>query len=150
MKTVTRQVNTYDGTWVVEISDGGIDYCNPGALSPKYPGEFVEYDNPIEAVEAAISIAKAWQKDCPDKKILIDTGATGGCVMFFDGQEQNEKTFAALRKWAEGLLDAMPRCAQCGETIFGHPITLTDYEDLKFCDEQCAERFWEVVLGFGG
>lgn len=143
MKTVTRQVNTYDGTWAVEISDGGIAYCNPGALSPKYPGEFEEYDNPVEAVEAAIRIAQAWQKDCSDKEILIDHGATGGFTIFFDGKEQNEETFAELRKWAKGLLDAMPKCDRCGEPIFRSPITLIDYDGLKFCDEQCAEHFWE-------
>ena len=63
MHTVTRQVNTFEGTKVVEISQGGIDYCNPGALSKRYPGEFEEFANPVEAVEAAILIAQQWQKD---------------------------------------------------------------------------------------
>lgn len=142
-KTVTRQVNTFEGTKVVEISDGGIDYSNPGALARKYPGELEEYADPVEAVEAAIRIAQQWQKDCPDDEILIDHGATGGFTMFFDGQEQNEETFAELRKWAKGLRDAMPKCDRCGEIITGRPVKLLDYDDCQFCCEYCAERFWE-------
>ena len=43
MYTVTRQCQWPDGDNVVEVSVGGIDYCNPDALSPKYAGEFEEY-----------------------------------------------------------------------------------------------------------
>jgi len=39
MYTVTRQIQWPDGTPVVEVSEGDINYTNPDALKEKYPGE---------------------------------------------------------------------------------------------------------------
>ena len=100
MHTVTRQLNTYTGEKVVEISQGSMDYSNPGAYCKKYAGELEEYESACEAVEAAIRIAEAWQKDEPDTEILIDHGATGGMTMFFEGQELSGEIFEGLREWA--------------------------------------------------
>jgi len=145
MWTVTRQSQWPDGGQVVEISSGGIDYTNPGALAAKYPGEMEEYADPREAVEAAIKIAEAWKADAPDKDILIDHGATGGMTMPFDGMELGEETSRELREWAEGRWEAVAKCDQCGEAIRGNPTTLIDYgDDWQFCGEHCAERWWEA------
>ena len=81
--TVTRQLQFPNGTPVVEVSLGGIDYTNPDALSEKYPGEFEEFNNPVEAVEAAIGICRAWRKD-GTPKARIGIGYTGGATMPFE------------------------------------------------------------------
>ena len=96
MYIVTRQCQWPTGELVVEISTGGWDYINPDALVEKYPGEFVEFNDPREAVEAAIAIAKAWQKDEPGKNIGIAAGCTGGYTMPFEPQSIEE-----LKRWAD-------------------------------------------------
>ncbi len=93
--TVTRQLQWPEGTPVVEISAGGRDYTNPDALSPCYPGEFEIFDDPVEAVETAISICRAWRKD-GKKEARIGHGATGGMTLPFDSC-----TFEEARLWAK-------------------------------------------------
>ena len=93
--TVTRQLQWPEGTPVVEVSSGGIDYTNPDALSPRYPGEFETYADPVEAVEAAILICRAWRKDSR-KDAKVGYGATGGMTLPFD-----PSTFQEARQWAK-------------------------------------------------
>lgn len=135
MWTVTRQHQWPDGGYVVEISSGNFNYCNPGVL-----GKYAEYANPVEAVEAAIEIAKAWKKDTK-KNIMIGRGATGGYTNPFDGQPLTKKVFAEFRAWAEKRLEALPKCEKCEEPILGTPITLYDFDDYQFCREYCAEEW---------
>lgn len=135
--TVTRQVQ-FGGNDCVEISRGGLDYANPDMLVPKYKGEGETYDNPVEAVEIAIEIAKKWQEECPDRCILIDHGATGGMTMPFDGCELAVETFEALRCWAKILFDKAPKCEQCGEVL--PEMFYTNYETGEnYCSSYCAE-----------
>lgn len=139
--TVSRQVQWPEGNHVVEISEGGIDYTNPDALSPKYSGELEEYQDPREAVETALEIARDWQADSPDEEILIDHGATGGMTMPFDGMELNEETFAELRAWAQKAYEALPRCNQCGELLPAERYQFKNWATGEvFCRELCAER----------
>jgi len=93
--TVTRQLQWPEGTPVVEISAGGRDYTNPDALSAKYPGEFETYADPVEAVEAAISICRAWRQD-GKKEAKEGYGATGGMTLPFE-----TCTFREVRRWAK-------------------------------------------------
>lgn len=139
MHTVTRQINTFEGTNVVEISAGGIDYTNPGALSKKYPGEFETFDDPRDAVETAIKIAKAWQNDTEDK-VFIDHGATGGMTMFFDGQELTDTTFTELREWANKEWEELDKCAECGELLGKERYGCHISSEYDCCSEYCAEQ----------
>lgn len=93
--TVTRQLQWPEGTPVVEVSAGGIDYVNPDALSPRYPGEFQTYDDPVEAVEAAIAICRSWRRD-GQKNARVGRGATGGMTMPFESC-----SFREARAWAK-------------------------------------------------
>lgn len=141
MHTVTRQLQWPEGARVVEISEGSIDYSNPGALSAKYRGEFEGFDDPREAVETAIEIAQRWQADEPDKRILIDHGATGGGTMPFDGMPLCPNTYMKLRQWANAQYETLPKCDCCGKPLGKERYTLVDYEpDSVFCSEYCAER----------
>ena len=94
---VTRQVQWPTGKPVVEVSIGGIDYTNPDALVAKYQGEFVEFEEPKEAVEAAIRICREWRKDgCKDANVGF--GSAGGFTLPFE-----DCTFKEAREWARRL-----------------------------------------------
>jgi hypothetical protein len=140
---VSRQVYWgVDDPNTVEIAQGGLDYANPDMLVSKYPGEGQEYTNPIEAVEAAIEIAKAWKRDCPKLKISIASGYTGGCTMPFEASTRRE-----LRVWAKKLYETLPKCDQCGSLIEGDPVILTEYsDDGKFCRGYCAEEYLAKMM----
>lgn len=97
--TITRQSQWPGGLPVVEISEGGIDYTNPDALFPKYPGEFEEFNDPVKAVNVAIEICRSWRKD-NQHKAKIGIGATGGMTMPFE-----PTSFKAAREWAVNRKD---------------------------------------------
>lgn len=146
MYTVTRQVQWPEGTNVVEISEGGIDYCNPDALSPKYSGEMEEYNNPIEAVNVAIEICKAWRKDgCKDASLGV--GCTSGMTMPFE-----TCTFRDARKWATETYEHLKKCSSCNEILgdektcytsgfFTNKGEFISDEDYSFCSQNCAEKY---------
>lgn len=146
-KTVTRQSQWPDGKYVVEISDGTLDYTNPGALSKKYPGEFETFDDPREAVETAIKIAKRWQEDAPDREILIGHGGTGGMTMPFDGLPLNDETFNDLKEWAEEEYNELEKCCRCGDVLGKERFTswIFQDDDMQFCSENCAELAGELI-----
>lgn len=146
MYTITRQLQWPEGTAVVEISAGSRDYTNPDALVAKYPGEFEEFNDPIEAVDTAIEICKSWRND-GTKKAKIGIGATGGMTMPFD-----TCTFKDARQWAKKTHEKLEKCPTCGEivedlkewyqagifTLSGEFIPYDDGD--KYCSESCAEK----------
>ena len=140
MYTVTRQLQWPEGRRVVEVSSGGRDYTNPDALAARYRGEFEEFLDPVEAVETAIEICRAWCRDTR-KRCGVAVGATGGMTMPFE-----PRTFAVLRAWAKKRRAQLPRCDRCGELLPERPYCLFDFDDLKFCREYCAEAYYEANL----
>ena len=142
MYTVTRQCQWPDGDNVVEVSTGGIDYCNPDALCAKYAGEFEEYQDPREAVEVAINIVKAWRKDSKEH-ISIGVGSTLGMTMPF-----SPDTFKGARAWAKEVWKHLPKCAGCGEPLPDkrNRWHANEWDGLEYCGEQCATRAaeWEA------
>jgi hypothetical protein len=125
----------------VEIASGGRDYANPDMLVPKYSGEGEEYTNPVEAVEAAITIAEQWKQASPGKTINIAHGFTGGLTMPFEADTPEQ-----LRAWAKQALEKLPKCGQCGEILGKEKYHLTDDPDLgEFCSEYCAEKYAEEL-----
>ena len=94
---VSRQSYWPDGQLTVEIAGGGLDYANPDMLVEEYKhlGEGKEFDDPVEATEAAIEIARAWRRDAPGKCIGVASGYTGGCTIPFEPSTQKD-----LLKWA--------------------------------------------------
>lgn len=104
MKTkffVSRQKYYYSGVPVVEVTSGGLDYAGADMLVPKFPGEGMEYDDPVEAIEAAICICREWRK-AGEKKASVGVGSTGGM-----GMELEPSTFADVRAWAQKRLEKM-------------------------------------------
>ena len=132
--TVTRQLQWPEGSPVVEVSAGGLDYTNPDALVACYCGEFETYDDPREAVATAIAICKAWRQD-GGKHACIGTGATGGMTMPFE-----PCTLREAKEWAEKRYREMPKCARCGEILPERYYYDPDDPEDKFCSEFCAEE----------
>jgi hypothetical protein len=143
MKYFVSRQNYYDRcapeASVVEVAIGGLDYANPDMLGVKWPhlGEGKEFNNPVEAVEAAIAICEEWRKE--DSYAMVGMGATMGFTMSFDGQEYDE-----LRKRAQEMFDKLPKCARCGEILgketYTHDLNIADE---KFCSSNCAENAYQ-------
>lgn len=142
--TVSRQHQWPDGDLVVEISAGGLDYCNPDAFCAKYPGELQEYTDPREAVETAMSIALAWQPETK-AEVHIAVGATGGFTMPFEGESLTDETFARLAKWAEEQYEKLDKCAQCGDLLGTDRYGSHDMGEYDCCSEYCAEQYYTPV-----
>lgn len=140
MYTITRQRQWPEGTPMVEISAGSLDYTNPDALGAKYQGEFQTYDDPREAVETAIAICKAWRRD-GEERARVAYGATGGMTMPFD-----PSTFEGSRQWARERYESLPKCARCGELLPEHPYRVEGLDDEQFCREYCAEEAYRESL----
>lgn len=141
MWTVTRQHRWHDGEYTVEISEGGIDYSGPDALCKKYPGEFEEFSDPREAVEAALRIAKEWRK--VEKRVKMVMGANlDMCVGDPVAISVAERSF---KKVAKKLWEAAPKCDRCGEILPERAFKMVDF-DGEFCSENCAERAWEFEM----
>ena len=148
MYTVTRQLQWPEGTPMVEVSFDGIDYCNPDALVQRYGGEFEEFQNPIEAVEAAIDICRSWRKD-GKKEAQIGIGATLGMTMPFE-----ECSFESAMEWAKKEYASLHKCPQCGNLIeeksemWASGFVTTEREfipdgEYLYCSETCAEENYE-------
>lgn len=138
--TVTRQLQWPDGTPVVEVSQGGLDYTNPDALVAKFPGEFATYDDPREAVETAIAICRAWRRDGrPGARVGV--GATGGMTMPFD-----PCSFQQARCWAKKEFQTRPKCDRCGELLPQRHYTCPELDDQRFCSEYCAEETYAQAV----
>ncbi len=138
---VTRQHYYYDGGYVVEVAQGGVDYSGSDALCRKYKGEFDVYTGMEAAVEAAISIAQQWKKDCPNEEISIAAGCNHGYSMEFEGKVLTDEVFEELRSRARSFDAKLPRCPVCSELIEEEwTVPELDYLDEKFCSGECAER----------
>jgi len=91
---VSRQCYYYSHKSVVEVTTGGYDYAGADMLVPDHEGEDREYDDPVEAVETAIEICRAWHKKY--RAVHVAVGSTGGM-----GLELEPCTFVEARAWAQ-------------------------------------------------
>jgi len=133
-----------DDCHTVEIASGGRDYANPDMLVPKFVGEGIEYVNPLEAVEAALTIAEQWKQIVPaGTTINIAHGFTAGGTLPFEGDDiLAPDTADGLREWAKKAMEKLPKCTQCGEILGKEKYHITDDPDLgEFCSEYCAEKY---------
>ena len=148
--TVSRQKQWPNGDPVVEVSEGGIDYCNPDALVSAYEGEFQEYRDPREAVKVAINICRAWRKD-GEKKASVGVGCTGGMTMPFE-----MCSFKNAEAWAKERWKELEKCPVCGEIVeemkewyeagewFGNEF-IPFGDGAKYCSEYCAEKDSKII-----
>lgn len=129
MYCVSKQIQWPDGTLMIEVSAGGIDYVNPGLV-----GNIHEFLDPREAVEKAIELRAEWQAQSKDEPVSIGYGATGGFTMPFSECDEQD-----ARRWSEKKYDSLLKCDWCGE-ILGQKTFTDEYDDYKFCSESCWEK----------
>jgi hypothetical protein len=142
MYFVSRQQYWPDGKLCVEVVSGGLDYANPDMLGAKYPrlGEGKEYIDPVEAVEAAITICKQWRVDTHSRKPYVGVGSTMGFTLPFD-----EGTFRDARAWAKKARERLSKCDCCGEILPKDYFWPLEYDhDIKCCSEYCCEKIQEA------
>jgi hypothetical protein len=124
--------------YCVEIAVGGIDYANPDMLCMIF-SEQGEYDDPLEAAKAAISVRDQWKKAAPKLNIRIDYGQTDGNTLpFMDDHSHNE-----IIQWAKKELEKMPKCDYCGKPYDEGEEWYHEFTDFKFCSEYCADSDYE-------
>jgi hypothetical protein len=142
MYTVTRQAQ-WMGDLMVEISGGGFDYANPDMLSPKYNNEGETFDDPRDAVDAAIEIYNLWRHDEPTEDICIGYGDTLGFTMPFEASCVPE-----IKEWAQKEYDILPKCDRCGDILPEERDIwlLIDIDDMRFCSEKCADKAWIEIF----
>lgn len=134
---VSRQLEWPDGNLLVEVAVGGLDYCNPGMLGVRWKelGEGQEFENPVEAAEAAIKIRNAW-KAVEVEEIEIAFGATGGMTLSLPRMRDTE-----LLAKAQEVYEGLPKCAECsgllGEEKWAHELVV---DDERFCREFCCDE----------
>lgn len=137
--TVTRQSQWPTGENIVEVSEGGIDYCNPDALVELYKGsgEFETFDDPREAAEAAIQICSWWRidhKGMRGSRPKVAAGATLGFTLPFE-----PSTFKQLRIWASETWKHLEKCS-CGKPFKKERWRADDWSGIEFCSERCADK----------
>lgn len=134
---VSRQCYYYSGERIVEVTSGGFDYAGCDMLPPRYAGEGREYEDPREAVEAAISICREWRKEYKGRFPRVGFGCTGGMGLEVEGD-----TFASARKAAREVWEHLPKCPMCGEPLPAPRKRLRPFDcDEDMCSERCAERW---------
>lgn len=145
---VSRQRYWHGGDQVVEIAEGGLQYANPDMLTDgkgiyRKLGSRCVYDDPTEALDAAIRVRDEWLKHT-DEPVRIEAGFTWGFTCPFNEHPSDE----ALREWAaevkQKLHDDAPKCEMCGDPIFTEdwwyiPALGTD---IRFCSEYCCDRYY--------
>jgi hypothetical protein len=144
--TVTRQSQWPEGTLIVEISQGSLDYANPGMLCVKYRnlGEGDTFTGMTDAVEAGIKIARQWAKDARTH-IQIAVGCTGGNTLPFEGQRISAKVERELRAKAKDFDAKLPKCENCGE-ILGEQRYGDGYSgEYDCCSQYCAEQRYYAI-----
>lgn len=131
---VNCQHQYYSGNYLVEIAYPGIDYAGSDMLATRYADEG-SYDDPREALEAAIKVKECLQADYPDEEIGIAFG-------HFDMVEGEAQDLEELRAEIEKHYESLPKCDRCGK-LRNEDETYTIYSDPsfgKFCSEYCAEE----------
>lgn len=129
-----------DGT-IVEVVSGGVDFANPDMLGVKWPhlGEGKEFNDPREAVSAAIAICEEWKKTDPNAHVAM--GGTLGFTCYMEWEE-----YDVLRLKAEELWEKLPKCAECGG-ILGKKTYTHDLSDgAEFCRTYCAEEDYRKCI----
>lgn len=137
---VSRQNYWPEGELFVEIASGGLNYANADMLGTKFPhlGEGKEFNDPREAVEAALAIKNEWQK-LTDEEVNVGMGNTMGFTQPFDADTEEN-----LRARAEAIWTKLDKCAHCGELLpaKGARYGCPDLGEYDCCSEYCAEKRW--------
>lgn len=144
---------------MVELAGGGLDYANPDMLCSMWPehGEGKEYEDPREALKAAILVRDAWitslldqgklvlsnAEDEDDGRPRVETGHTMGFTMPFCSYPADEE----LAEWAEKRYAELVKCSHCETILPDEYMQRAHYEDdddPKFCpdNDNCISLYY--------
>jgi len=150
---VSRQHYYYSGALAVEIAAGGIDYAGCDMLVSMSRLE-TSYDDPREAVKAAIEIQSLWQGKEHDRvwiayghnldmiegsQTLADEGYSDGGCAYSDAELVLINRQEALA-WAEKEYAELPKCDRCGDLLIETWHICDDPDIGDFCSEYCADK----------
>lgn len=142
---------------VVEVAVGGQDYANPNMIAERWSrlGEGNEFEDPREAIEAAIQIRNEWKKNPPlgdedGKPVRIEVvfGSTGGNTIPFEvtlktGDDDIERASdEELQAKGERIWEKLPKCAECGELLGEEKYGDPNLGEFNCCSERCAEKHY--------
>lgn len=144
---VSRQMVWPEGTPVVEIA-ACLDMAGPDMLVEhfKSAGEGREFDDPREAVQAAIHVRDLWWAAAREhltfegwEKVEVRLQRS------FLIQEVDKLDDAALLVWADERFEKIRKCAECGDPIYDdkkafYPEGCHGDEAFLCCREYCAEN----------
>lgn len=137
---VSRQHYYYSDQFVVEVAAGGLDCAGSDMLCEIWDkiGEGKEFQDPREAVKAAIKIRQEWLKKRPEVKLAV--GNTGGLLTEMSDTCDEQEAIA----WAEKQYERLEKCSQCGE-VLGKETYKPFPCDEKFCSEFCVEQWFQQI-----
>lgn len=146
---VSRQHQYYSGAQVVEVA-ATLDSSGCDALCAKYPklGEMQTFNSAVDAVNAAIEIAKAWQADDGHRHLVSVIGKLAGEM----GCESEGITRKEAIRWAVKYDASRPKCCHCGDFLpenkrsWWYAADGFGEEEFACCSEQCAEREYEKSI----
>jgi hypothetical protein len=135
--TVSRQSYYYNGQKAVEVVRGDGDYCGSDMLVAKYQkyGEGQTFDDPREAVAAAIVILHKWKED-GERHAGIAIVKVGG--MGFEGEA--ESVHEAI-SWSAEEYEELPKCDWCGGILPKECWYYSEDPEMgKYCREFCVDE----------
>ena len=150
--TVTRQHRWHDGLYIVEITQGGLDFSGPDMLVEKYGklGEGDTFKGMTPAVEAAVAIARQWKLDLKAEgknyKVYIASGNNHGMGLTLDEYTATEKHFKMFLEKAKAFDEKLPKCVECGEILGKEHFGFYDLGEFDCCSEYCAEKYYAPLM----
>lgn len=136
--SVSRQCRWPDNRLTVVVSQDLPTTLDLLHVKYAHEGEGERYDDPVDAVEAAIRVATAWRKTEP--AIYVACGGEAGFTEPFGVASEIQ-----LIAWARNI---RPRCAECMGEIKREPIEVEDPdtgEDEVVCSLSCEDAYYERV-----
>jgi hypothetical protein len=133
----------------VEVCNG-TKHISKDVLATKYK-EHLESKylvSPVDAINAALRIYKAWQHSTADeiKKIsLVNFDGKGGKVYF---DPSDKKDIARLEKLAKQTYEAMDKCGHCKNPIGNKDLyEMDELPNKVFCTERCISEVYRHLFG---
>lgn len=132
-----------DGERCVEIATD-VDHLDPSLFWEERGSEYDkltdEYDDPREAVEAALRMRDLWAAETGEVVLV-------GLSNPFYSVAHSEKTDEEMRAWGEKAYEQIPRCAHCGNTCFDQYADDVTGETFHACNEYHAECYMYEQYG---
>lgn len=101
---------------VVEIAEGGRDNASPYMLEQEYPGESMEYKQPLDAAVQALNIARIWREDEKKSIYIIYKSALGIIIRIDPAIEEDLMEWIYISKTIERnkkLINARKKAKVC-------------------------------------